>query len=405
MLCACSKHTFPISIHRGVQFRREFSQISEIRALTPPNTNLMALTATASLSTRKSITKTLEMTDCKVVARVPNNLNTRFALLPMPTSPQVILDPLIKELIQHGTKSERTIVFCRSYRVLLELYQYTILELNEHGALFADTPIPGKQSQFRVCDKYDACTSLEVRQNILKSFTEPEGNVRLIFATVAFAMGLDAPNVRRIIHWSPPDDIEMYIQESGRGGRDRKPSVAVLYYDEKNLHHANEDMKAYCSNKIVCRRVLLMSSFGSIASIKKPSPLHMCCDVCANACGCPQCCRAIFDPQQQDTSDENGACQTKDCSVSLQPPNPVSVEGIKETIILYRFNYAKHFSDPSAVLLAGLEIGTGISDYIINRVVEEAHNVSSESDLLKLGVPVEHGTAIFTIIKSQQRTE
>ena len=96
-------------------------QISEIRALTPPNTNLMALTATASLSTRKSITKTLEMTDCKVVARVPNNLNTRFALLPIPTSPQRILDPLIKELIQHGTKSERTIVFCRSYRVLLEL--------------------------------------------------------------------------------------------------------------------------------------------------------------------------------------------------------------------------------------------------------------------------------------------
>lgn len=52
----------------------------------------------------------------------------------------------------------------------------------------------------------------------------------------------------------------------------------------------------------------------------------------------------------------------QDCSVSLQPPNPVSVKRIKQTIILYRFNHAKHFSDPNAVLLAGLEIDTGISE-------------------------------------------
>ena len=46
-------------------------------------------------------------------------------------------------------------------------------------------------------------TTLEVRQNILRSFTQVDGNVRLVFATVAFAMGLDAPDVRQIIHWSP----------------------------------------------------------------------------------------------------------------------------------------------------------------------------------------------------------
>lgn len=372
-----------LMLHRGVQFRREFSQISEIRALMPPNTNLLALTATASLSTRKSITKSLEMTGCKVVAKIPNNLNIRFSLLPMPSSPQRILDPLIDELVQCGTKSKRTIIFCRSYTVLLELYQYTILELNKHGALFVGTPVPGKQSQFRICDKYDACTSLEVRQNILKSFTEPEGNVRLIFATVAFAMGLDAPNVRRIIHWSPPDDIEMYMQESGRGGRDQKPSMAILYYDKKKLQHASEEMKAYCGNTTVCRRVFLMSSFGPTANVKKPSPLHMCCDVCANACGCPQCCHAIFDSLPEDANNDNeDTCQTSCTS----PPTPVTDQCIKERVILYRFTYAKQFSDPSAVLLAGLEISTGLSDYIIDAVAKEAHKVSSQSDLLKLGV-------------------
>ena len=55
-----------------------------------------------------------------------------------------------------------------------------------------------------------------------------------MFATVAFAMGLDAPNVRRIIHWSRPGDIEMYIQESGRGGRDGKSSIAVILQQQKS---------------------------------------------------------------------------------------------------------------------------------------------------------------------------
>ena len=154
--------------------------------------------------------------------------------------------------------SKRTIVFCRSYDTLLQMYEYTVLKLNKRGALFVGTPQAGKQSLFRTCDKYDACTSLEVRQNILSSFTLVDGNVRLVFATIAFAMGLDAPDVRRIIHWSPPNDIEMYIQESGRGGRDGKPSIAVLYVNNGKLRHTLEEMKAYCKNTTVCRRVLLM---------------------------------------------------------------------------------------------------------------------------------------------------
>ena len=147
-VCVCVCVTMYI-FYRGAQFRQEFSRISEIRALMPPDTNILALTATANLTTQNKITKSLEMEECKVVARIPNNLNIRYSLLPMPSTPYEVLDPLINEICKYGTKSNRTIIFCRSYDNLLQMYEYTVLQLNERGALFIGTPQAGKQSLFR----------------------------------------------------------------------------------------------------------------------------------------------------------------------------------------------------------------------------------------------------------------
>ena len=106
-----------------------------------------------------------------------------------------------------------------------------------------------------VCDKFDACTSLARHENIIQSFTKPDGTLRLVFATVAFSMGLDSPNVRRIVHWSPPNDLDMYVQETGRAGRDGEDAIAVLYYSDKGKR-LSEEMKSYSHNTVTCRVVL-----------------------------------------------------------------------------------------------------------------------------------------------------
>ena len=113
---------------RGVQFRREFSRISEIHALTPALTNVMALTATATSAMRKKRMESLEMVDCKVV-NIPNNVNIYYAVLPMPSGPMQVLSPLIPELCTDGIKSKRTIVFCQTYDHVLQLFQMTALEV------------------------------------------------------------------------------------------------------------------------------------------------------------------------------------------------------------------------------------------------------------------------------------
>jgi len=70
-------------------------------------------------------------------------------------------------------------------------------------------------SRFRLVDIFSACTSVDVKEDSVKSFAKPEGRLRMIVATVAFGLGMDCSNVQRIIHWGPPSDIESYVQETG----------------------------------------------------------------------------------------------------------------------------------------------------------------------------------------------
>jgi superfamily II DNA helicase RecQ len=46
-------------------------------------------------------------------------------------------------------------------------------------------------------------------------------------------MGIDVPNIRVVIHWGPSNDIESYVQETGRGGKDGRPAKAILYCNKK----------------------------------------------------------------------------------------------------------------------------------------------------------------------------
>ena len=108
----------------------------------------------------------------------------------IPSAPMVLFRPLIQELSMKGTKDDRTLVFCRSYDDVLSMYQTMALELDSRGALY----VSGKSrtSENRLCDKYDACTALSVRNNIVSSFTDLDGVLRVVFTTTAFSMGLDS---------------------------------------------------------------------------------------------------------------------------------------------------------------------------------------------------------------------
>jgi ATP-dependent DNA helicase RecQ len=261
----------------GHDFRPEYRELKKLRKHLP-DVPIMALTATATDRVRGDILKELKLRDPRCYVASFNRPNLTYRVVPK-TAPHDQLLAFIR-----SRPNDSGIVYCAS-RKSTELLARN---LNEDGVS---------------AKPYHAGLTTSERTKHQDAFLRDD--VRVVTATIAFGMGINKPNVRFVVHYDLPKNLESYYQETGRAGRDGLPSECVLLFSPndvaKQLHFIDEKTETeariaraqlrqmvHFAETRECRRATLLEYFGEIYPARRDDvgaqtlPLPVSCEGCDN---------------------------------------------------------------------------------------------------------------------------
>ena len=185
----------------------------------------------------------------------PDKPNIRYVVLPF-SSIEESFTPLVHDVVKQKLEMGRVIIFCSSFNECATLYLLFRTKMGSNFLHPSDTP---DLSKFRLVEMFTSCTAPSVKSEILKSFTSSTSPLRVVIATIAFGLGIDCPDIRQITHLGPTDEVEGYLQATGRAGRDGKPCTAILL-QKKPSHPVDRAMLDYLHNATECRRKIQISN-------------------------------------------------------------------------------------------------------------------------------------------------
>ncbi len=248
----------------GHDFRPAYTNLGYLKNRFP-STPVLALTATADKATRVDITKQLNLKSPKTFVASFDRANLSLEVRPALDRVKQIID------FVENKPNESGIIYCLSRKTTEELAE----KLSKNGI---------------AAKAYHAGLDNTTRAKTQDQFINDDCQV--VCATIAFGMGIDKSNVRWVIHYNLPKNIEGYYQEIGRAGRDGLPAETVLFESYADVIQLQkfaseglnsdvqlaklERMKQY-ADAVSCRRKILLSYFGELVTENCGN-----CDICKN---------------------------------------------------------------------------------------------------------------------------
>lgn len=248
----------------GHDFRPAYTQLAYLKKAFP-NAGLIALTATADRATRADIKKQLSINQAQEYVASFDRPNIMLEVRPGNNR----MTQVLRFLNEH--KENSGIIYCLSRKSCENI----AAKLKGKGFSAA---------------AYHAGLENRFRESVQEQFIKDD--IKIVVATIAFGMGIDKSNVRFVIHYNMPKNVEGYYQEIGRAGRDGIDSQALLFHSYADVIQLRkfaegsgnsevqiaklERMKQF-AEALTCRRRMLLSYFNEFLPLDCGN-----CDVCLN---------------------------------------------------------------------------------------------------------------------------